>query len=198
MDSSKKRYLFGKSAEQWKLPAEYLGFATALCVREKAFKEADKFYHLEDKVVWDMFAGIGSDAVTLGQYCKTVHCTEIKKEIVEQYLIPNTDQFGNGNIQTHHSDCSSSEQKLDPSPDLVYFDPPWGSTYKPGKEFSFEGVTLDNGQNVLELLDRIREQYPKLIIKAPFNCQTFEKRYNDYIARVITFPRPKLKFIFLI
>jgi 16S rRNA G966 N2-methylase RsmD len=91
--------------------------------------------------------------------------------------------------------------------DLIYFDPPWGNSFKTGEPFNFEAITLTtylNGrpveQNIIALLDSLFNYVDKIIIKSPILSDSFERwalKRNATILQICEFPTHKLKYIFI-
>ena len=151
---------------------------------------------LTDKVVWDMFAGIGTDSIRLARHSGRVIATEINKETF-QCLKKNVEASGLTNLQAFNRDCCSDKGVTGPQPDVIYFDPPWGDTFQSGQPFSFSDVKLTNGWTVIDLLKHIRTLYKEsyLIIKSPYICDVEKFIAEESILSILTFSRQKLKYI---
>jgi predicted RNA methylase len=192
---SKLQYLFGSRYREWKMAPEYLMYATPHIISDKIVQLANEQFLLAQMVVWDMFAGIGTDALKFSSRAGKVVCTEINP-VTFQHLTENIGHFKTkNNIETYNIDCCHFPGA--DSVNLAYFDPPWGSSFKSGCAFDFSDVVLDNGKNVMELASEVHQRYP-MIIKSPALCDTFEEAFRDDIIRVHTFPQQKLKFIFVL
>jgi 16S rRNA G966 N2-methylase RsmD len=142
-----------------------------------------------------MFAGIGTDTLRMASHAGRVLATEINPETFA-CLLKNT--INESNIEVFNRDCCSC-LNMNFQPDVIYFDPPWGESYKTGQSFSFTGVLLSNGQEITVLFEKVRKCFPdaSFIIKTPFLCD-FEKNLNeDDIKYILTFSRQKLKYIFI-
>lgn len=190
--SSKSKYLFGPYADKWHYNESYLHFVTPFQIRHIIASHAKKQYP-RTTCIWDMFSGIGCDSVTLNQVLRAkIICTELNVDTYDN-LCKNT--AANSNIRPYNKDCS--EFVPDVVPDLIFFDPPWGSAFESGKGFDFNQVNLHNGTNVIELLHQIVDTYGNVIVKAPYDCTTFEDEFEPLITKIYAFPKPKLKFLFI-
>uniref|UniRef100_A0A6C0J8S8 TRM5/TYW2-like methyltransferase domain-containing protein n=1 Tax=viral metagenome TaxID=1070528 RepID=A0A6C0J8S8_9ZZZZ len=188
--NSKIKYLLDNNP-LWKYPNEkYLNYITPYSIANIIINEAVPYFNLDDKVVWDMFAGIGTDSIRLSARTGKVICSEIDTKTYKCF-VDNIKGFNINNIISYNEDCSIAEHKVD----IVYFDPPWGSEFVSGKEFSFDSVELSEC-TVTELMAKMYSMYP-MIIKAPYLCNTVEKVVNEYdIMRIFTFSQQKVKFYF--
>lgn len=193
-DSSKLLYLFGPDYTDWSYESEYLMYATPHIISVEITKAANKQFNLHKKVVWDMFAGIGTDSLKFGEKAGYMIATESNPETFAN-LTKNVEHFRTKkNIEIHNIDCCKFTDTGDVN--LIYFDPPWGDSFKSGNMFDFRSVNLDNGKNVVELAQDMQAKYP-MIIKSPAMSDTFEEIFADNIIRIFTFPQQKLKFIFV-
>jgi 16S rRNA G966 N2-methylase RsmD len=195
MSMSRLTYLLGD--ENLSYPSEeYLDYVTPVDVFSIVLFNANvQLGGLSDKVVWDMFAGIGTDSIRLARYSGRVISTEINP-ITFNCLSKNL--AGLQNIEIHNKDCR--DMTTETEPDVIYFDPPWGDEFKTGQQFSLDDVLLNNGLSVLDIFNTVRSRYPEasVIIKTPFMCD-FEKYIpEDSIKNILTFSRQKLKYILLI
>ena len=197
--SRKYEYLFGPKHRLWKFPINYLSYVTPYAVSEKIAQIADHIFELSDKhrTVFDMFSGIGTDSVALSKYCKGIVCTEIVPERFE--MLEHNIKLGNNSciINKYNQDCCID---LDPSHNVsvVFFDPPWGNTFISGRNFKFEGLTLDNGQDIIGLATKMLDKYGMMIIKSPIKCESFDQEFSKDIVASYAFPKQRLKFLFLI
>ena len=144
-----------------------------------------------------MFAGIGTDSLRLAKCAGLVISTEINPDTF-QCLKRNTSIAKIQNIEIHNLDCFYAKGKIG-VPDVIYFDPPWGTSFKTGQPFSFDEIYLGNGQRIPDLFTITRECYPdaSFIIKMPFMCD-FEKYIQESdIKCILTFSRQKLKYILI-
>jgi predicted RNA methylase len=192
---SRFSYLFSTEEHVLSYPSdEYLDFITPADIFNIVIVNATvQFNCLSDKIVWDMFAGIGTDSLRLSKCSGMVIATEINTDTFN-CLKQNTEHTDN--IYIYNQDCFTANIQ---TPDVIYFDPPWGSTFKTGHPFCFDDVRLDNSQTVPELFLNIRARYPEamFIIKLPFMCD-FEKYINEADIRcILTFSRQKIKYIFI-
>jgi predicted RNA methylase len=192
--ASKLYYLLGQDYRNWSCADEqYYSYITPHIIMQKIIDLAKEHHQgLLDKVIWDMFAGIGSDGLRLALQTGKVICTEIDddrfKDLQKNYAV-----LGCNNVQLIHGDCCDSDTNCD----IVYFDPPWGDTFRSGRTFNFSDVILSNGKCVLDLAIKIHQKH-KMIIKAPIMCNSFEDAFeSDSIKRIFTFTQQKLKFLFV-
>lgn len=190
---SKLTYLFGADCDLWHYPPEHTHFVTPWQIKNKVFELAEQHYPLNEMVVWDMFAGVGNDTVTLAEKSRKVIATELNKETFK-CLQENITAFRVKNTELHNIDCT--EFQPTELVNLVYFDPPWGDGYESGKDFDFNTVKIGN-QNVIELLRDLHRKYGNVIVKSPYESVSFELEFDHLISRIYAFPKPKLKFIFL-
>jgi hypothetical protein len=169
---------------------KYLSYVTPHSVAKSIAGQMQKYYTgLPNKVLWDMFAGIGSDSIVFSTHFKKIIATEVNSETYKCGLL-NTAPYNN--IEFLHQDCTDGEQ----NPDLVYFDPPWGVNYRPNVPFSFEKETLANGTYILDTLKNITSS--EIIIKSPLLCDSFETLFPaEQILNVFIFADKKIKFIFI-
>lgn len=189
MHASKLQYLF-ENLQGLKYPNnKYLTYVTPAAISKIIIAEANMQFNLSDKIVWDMFAGIGCDSVRFAEISGRVKCTELD---VDTYRCLEQNTIGdNNNIEIYNQDCCEE----DLSCDIVYFDPPWGDTFKSGENFTFDDVMLLNGTKIVDLLLRIQRNHG-VIVKSPYKCDTFDNLFNsDDIIRIITFSKQKLKYL---
>lgn len=193
---SKFCYLLGKDYAKWTCRNEdYLSFITPDIIIQKLITLAHEHFNgLSDKVIWDMFAGIGSDAIRLAGRAGKVICTEIDADTFDD-LKENYAASRCNNMELYHGDCCDH---LSTKCDIIYFDPPWGDTYRSGKQFDFNDVILSNGISVMELVERVQKGH-NLIIKSPITSDSFDKIFDPekYTVRLFTFTQQKLKFLFI-
>lgn len=193
---SKFLYLLGKEHAKWTCRNDdYLAFITPDVIIQKIIALArEHFNGLSDKVIWDMFAGIGSDAIRLAGQAGKVICTEIDadtfSDLKENYAVSCCN-----NMELHHGDCCGH---IGVKCDIIYFDPPWGDTFQSGKEFDFHDVILSNGTSVMDLITTVQKGH-SLIIKSPITSNSFDKLFDPekYTVRLFTFTQQKLKFLFI-
>lgn len=193
---SRLTYLLGD--ENLSYPSEeYLDYVTPVDVFSIVLFNANvQFGGLADKVVWDMFAGIGTDSIRLARCSGRVIATEINPDTFA-CLSKNLDDVSSQNIEIYNKDCR--DMKTDADPDVIYFDPPWGDEFKTGQPFSLDSTVLQNGFSVLDIFNYARSRYPEasIIVKTPFMCD-FERHIpEDSIKSILTFSRQKLKYILL-
>jgi hypothetical protein len=170
----------------------YLSYVTPYEVGLSVLRFAEiEFKNLGSKVLWDMFAGIGTDSLLFATRFKNVVGTELQQETYACGLKNTAEQE---NIIFLNEDCANAKTRI--NADVVYFDPPWGPNFVSGQPFSFENEYLANGAGILDLLERIPS--PEIIIKAPLLCDTFEAVFPPKcIKKVYLCTDKKLKFIFV-
>jgi predicted RNA methylase len=190
---SKFMYLLGKDHIKWTCSDEsYLAYITPDIIIQKIIELArEHFNGLTDKVIWDMFSGIGSDGLRLAIHSGKVICTEINP-LTFHDLKENFSIWGCDNIELFNEDCSKSSVDCD----IIYFDPPWGSSFRSGASFDFKDVTLYNGTSVLDLAAKMQENH-HMIIKSPISSDSFEELFAHKNIRLFTFTQQKLKFLFI-
>lgn len=191
---SKLYYLFGSDYNDWNYSnKDYLSYVTPKLIIEKIIELAKEHYQgLNDKVIWDMFAGAGCDALRLARHSGKVICTEINSDTF-RCLEQNVQMKDQPNIEIHHGDCCNM---MDTTCNIIYFDPPWGDTFCSGKEFDFNDVTMNNGKSVLSLAKDLSIEH-HLIIKSPIRSDSFEELFGDRVTAVFTFTQQKLKYLFV-
>ncbi len=188
-------YLFGPEYYMWSYSRDYLSYVTPYDVSNKIAELADKQWNLSDQVIFDMFAGIGSDAVSLSNKAKSIVCTEI---------VPERFTMLKSNIKMANQKCDITIYNQDCCIDLdndtislVFFDPPWGKTFISDTKHSFTGLKLDNNECILDLAQRMLNKYGKMIIKSPIKCDSFNDMFKTNIVSSYCFPKQKLKYFFL-
>jgi len=191
-NSSKITYLFGPDYVNWQYPDDkYLTYVTPAGIADTIVNEANHIYELKSKVLWDMFAGIGTDAVRFSYFTGKILCSEINNDTY-QSLNANMDMLNVHNVSTFKEDCSTAEHLSD----IVYFDPPWGEQFVSGANFDFDSVILGKC-TVTELMVKTYARCD-MIIKTPFLCDTVERVVDDKdILRILTFSQQKVKFYFV-
>ena len=189
-----KTYLFGGRNNLAYPNNKYLSYITPYDVVQGVMKQAGKYFNgLQDKIFYDMFAGIGTDTIQFAKGVKRVYAYEINKETFD-CGVANISGFSN--ITYSHQDCTEIQSDMITEA-IAYFDPPWGRNFRPGESFSFENETLENGIPVLALLKNIPCRY--IIIKSPLLCESFETAFPaHFIANIMLFTQQKLKFIFIV
>lgn len=187
--SSKHHYLFGNNND-WQYPNEhYLNYVTPLSVSQILVNEANQLFNLSDKIIWDMFAGIGTDAVRFAPVSGKIICSEIDNETY-QCLNVNMELFNINNISTYNENCCNANHKVD----IIYYDPPWGQHYISGNDFDFDNVLLTPEITVTDLLTKLYQNH-NIIVKAPYLCNTLDKVFHkEDILRILTFSQQKIKF----
>jgi hypothetical protein len=147
--------------------------------------------------IWDMFGGIGGDTIPLSEYFDTF-VTEINPTTFE-FLSENCGKFhGPYQIVKECSDCVKfldTDMPIDIN--MVFFDPPWGESFRTNEIFDFRDVILDNDMNVVELLKKVLDKYEYVIIKSPLTCDTFDEILAEHKPEIFRFKKHKLKFLFV-
>ena len=223
MNKKQKRIkrLLGHQHGQWNYIESKVIYITPHFVSHQMCKQANQHYP-EAKYLWDMFGGIGTDAIHLSTYFSKVVVSELDFDTY-QCLTKNVERFNKKNIKTVFTDChhllqhfstgfgldhyfnsaySITDPKEDgpigpsgPTPDLVYFDPPWGKDYIPNQQFDFNQVYLTPKLRVVDLLRQVdKELCQNIIIKSPIRCDTFEQMFPGR-TKVLIYPDYKLKFV---
>ena len=194
--SSKLKYLFGD--EEWSCSDDYLSFVTPRCLGDLIVrKTAERYVNISQYVIWDMFGGIGTDASRFACVAGKVLCTEINPETYK-HMITNCKRFSWSNVDCQNADCIYMLLQSPPCCDLVYFDPPWGDTFKSGQAFNFEDVKLRENMNIMELAKIVYETYGNMIVKVPYTCTSFERMFEaQSIDCIYTCSQQKLKFLFI-
>jgi len=207
---SRLHYLLGSEHElTLSYPSQtYLDYITPAELFNIVIKHANiHMGGLSNKVVWDMFAGIGTDSIRLARVSGKVIATELNKDTY-QCLINNINAASNPstlnpstlnpstlnplNIDTRNTDATHMCTAL--NPDVIYFDPPWGDTFKSGQPFTFAEVTLSNGKVVMDVYDDLRKNYKEayLLVKAPYTCEMDIP--DSELLCILSFNRQKLKY----
>jgi 16S rRNA G966 N2-methylase RsmD len=191
MSSSKLKYLFGDL--QLEFPEAYLSFVTPKNVSDTIIQLAQEHFDLTDKIIWDIFAGIGTDSIRFADVSNKVYCTELN-ENTYKVLCKNTSNKDNIMCRNIDSTTCINMHPYDQC-DIVYFDPPWGSTYdKSATEFDFNNVKINN-LTVPQLALQLHSQ-ADLIIKSPVISNSFEDIFGSNIDTFL-FTQQKLKFLFV-
>jgi predicted RNA methylase len=186
--SFKISYLLGNN--NYAYPSdEYLKYITPSEVFNIVLTNANLHFNLKYKIVWDMFAGIGTDSIRLASSAGLVYSTELNKDTFECLILNISRAKINGkksNIEAFNDDCC---RNIMSNADIIYFDPPWGETFKSGVNFSFDNVLLSNGKSVMSLMKDLYKKYD-LIVKVPYLCDNFESIINEEdIICILTFSR---------
>jgi 16S rRNA G966 N2-methylase RsmD len=197
-ESSKLKYLFGHEGDVWSCSDEYLSFVTPCTLGDMIVrKTAEKYRDLSQCVIWDMFGGVGTDASRFARVAGKVICTEINPNTYG-HLLANYKRFAWKNVECLQADCIFTMFNTPPRCDIVYFDPPWGETFKSGQPFNFEDVKLRENINIMELAMMVYERYGNIIVKVPYTCDSFERHFDaDAIDSIYTCSQQRLKFIFI-
>lgn len=197
----KREYLFGKNHDQWIIPSnEYLNYVTPNDIADIVFKDANQSLELGVRLIWDMFAGVGTDAIRLSRYAGRVVGTEINPATYQCFL-KNIESHGADNVVAYNDSCHRCIEKcLEKfSRPVIYFDPPWGQGYLSGQMFDLGAVVIGDSLpgaddiTVKDLLLRLKKH--DMIIKVPYLCDTVEENIDpDCIIHILTFSKHKIKF----
>lgn len=205
------KILFGQNYQLWDYDNQQLSFVTPYFLSQQMAKLTNQFY-LSEKPghqlqIWDMFAGIGTDSVYLSQYFNVI-ASELSPTVY-QYARNNLDNFGCSNVNLININCVSLLTRI--TPDLVYFDPPWGENYNSRrKSFDFGQVminyplandSLPQIPKKISCLDLINYIYQNLsqnlIIKSPLNSDSYERLFGSKIIYIHKCHKKNLKFIYV-
>lgn len=198
INTGKLKYLLGHTYSMWSFPnAGYICFITPVMVMTQVIRTyLNNVLPRGRMSVWDVFAGIGTDAVAFSKFAifSRIVATEIN-EVTFSHMTRNVAAFRAGSIECVNADATAFPM---PDVDIIYFDPPWGETFKSGRDFSFDEVALPNGVKIMELLERFKATGKAMIIKSPLLCKSFETAFpHERVSHVLTFSQQKLKFIFI-
>lgn len=175
-------YIYGPDHAKWSYPSDYLRFSTPYEIREAVSQRALEIFPATTSI-WDMFAGVGADTVSLMSKFPEAHvvATEKNPEIYKHLI---------KNIPESNAICTDCRDALDRlTADLIFFDPPWGDHFRSGVNFEFDQETIDLLSKTIDKLGQVG-----VIVKCPYMCQTFEREFKDMIKVTIKFPQQKLKF----
>jgi len=192
-DESRLYYLFGPEYQTWKCSDDsYYSFITPMIIIDKIIElSKEHFLGLDDKVIWDMFAGIGCDGLRFAKHTGKVIMTEVRPDTYQD-LKQNTVASGLSNVEIYNRDCCTTDIPCN----IIYFDPPWGDSFQSGEPFCFDNVLLPNGKPILELAKELAKHHC-LIIKSPISSDSFEDLFPTQVTEVFTFTQQKLKFLFV-
>lgn len=203
------KILFGSKYWLWNYQVEKLSYVTPYHISDQVSKYADQIYRKSenlpgDLVVWDMFGGIGSDSISLSRYFSII-TTELDEKTFD-CLTKNISSFRLHNVNAIQGNCLSFLKTI--MPDVIYYDPPWGESYKSkSSHFSFHDVFISYPTHLEGLPVNVRctdlAKYlhenvcSKMIIKSPINSNSFDQLFQNYDKDVFIFPNKNLKFIYL-
>lgn len=199
---SKLCYLLGHNYGLWTChDPDYYSFITPKIIIDKIIELADEHFNgLRDKVVLDMFAGIGCDGIRFAKHAGKVICTEINPDTFKD-LEQNVKTMNMYNVETHNIDCCDYLDSGTSRFNIVYFDPPWGDTFRSGEPFDFRNIYVKKtdqrslpAMSVLHLAQKVSMNH-HLIIKAPISSDSFERLFGDRVSEIFTFTQQKLKFL---
>lgn len=209
--------LFGDQWHEWSILEDQLSYVTPKYISEKVAQLAQHYFGAKSHHCWDMFGGMGMDAVNFAEFFDVVLVTEIDPRIFECQS-ENVSRFGmKGNIRAECIDCVQALENpsLVSGVDLVHFDPPWGDSFRTGQEFYFEDVYLTTTASqgevlsetsgkvpIMELLDKVYQNVPRMILKSPIKCHSFERwaasqKPPARVLQVCEFPTHKLKYLYI-
>lgn len=212
--SSKKQglqILFGDDWHKWHYLQNQLSYVTPMHISAKIAQLAFHYYgkKTKEQVVWDMFGGLGMDAVNFSYYFKVI-VTEIDPQVFSTLQINITTLCTNENkkIETLNVDALHQMNKTFlKTVNLIYFDPPWGNSFKTGEPFDFSKIAITTmindqpvEQNIMELLDKLYSKVQNIIIKSPILSDSFDNwatKKGISILQICEFPTHKLKYLFL-
>lgn len=236
--------LFGPDWQKWNYLQNQLSYVTPCHISAKVSQLAFHYYGRTSKVraLWDMFGGLGMDAINLSKYFQNIVVTEIDPKVfaslllnIQNLTLPGADleptdpskdpskadktskeakdakeaKEIESSIQAFNQDAilKMKEKHFLKGIDLIYFDPPWGNSFKTGEPFDFEKATISTimsgkhvEQNILDLLDKIYDKVPNIVVKSPILSDSFEKwaaRKKANVLQICEFPTHKLKYIYL-
>lgn len=184
---SRNEYIYGADHAAWSYPPDYLWFSTPITIRTIVARRAHELFPYITSI-WDMFAGVGADTVSLATQfpSASVVASEIDPEIFV-HLQLNTKKFS-PRVTLLQKDCQECQ---DVTADMVYFDPPWGDTF-------VSGINFDFNPEIVALLRRVLLKFPRVIIKVPYLCSTFESEFPIAASvETLCFSKQKLKFYFI-
>lgn len=195
------KILFGEDPTKWQYNKQQLSYVTPYYISCKIAELAHQYYPKATSI-WDMFSGIGMDAIQLAQYF-SVYSTEIDQNTYNIFLKNISSHGLEDKIFPTLADCCSCIETA--QPDIVFYDPAWGPSFRSNVPFSFNDVHLSNGISVPDLFMKIfNEKTKNIIIKCPIKCDTFEDLIKNanldtskYAVQKFLFTKHKLKFIFI-
>jgi len=225
--------LFGDDWKRWSYLQSQLSYVTPCHISIKISELANHYYGKDSKCVWDMFGGLGMDAINLSNFFKMVIVTEIDHKVfqclqnnIQNVLFSPVDKLkdkdkdkkdnddkddkdkrkNNVSIEAYNQDAIQklNDKKFMKVINLVYFDPPWGTSFKTGEPFNFNNSIITdssgNEQSVITLLNKLHDKVKNIIIKSPILSTSFEEwalQKNIQIVQICEFPIHKLKYIFI-
>lgn len=215
------KILFGPKYRLWTFDETKLPYVTHYIQSKQMSKMAHFLYSQVYKLkvddpsllVWDMFGGIGTDAIHLSEYFNVV-VTEMNENVF-QIMNKNITAFHLTNVNLIRANCLIGLKKI--KSDIIYYDPPWGDSwsksknYKNKNKFDFNQVYIDYplcpNDPIPELTKKIstvdlakylyQNVTPNMIIKSPFNSDTFDNAFNNKIHHIQSYPNKNIKFLYL-
>jgi len=208
--------LFGPKYWLWYYDETKLFYITPHYLSKQMTKYADLLYQdiLNRKandpplLIWDMFSGIGTDAIYFSRYFNVI-ASELDKKTY-QIFQKNIKSFNLSNINALNVNCISIASQI--NPDVIYYDPPWGETYRSkNKNFDFSQVFIDYPNNDDERFGNLpkkvsctdlakflfRNVCKNIIIKSPMNSNSFDRIFNYNIVYTYKYKNKNLKFLFI-
>lgn len=191
--------LFGPSGASYQYPNDqFLKLVTPFNVSNALFEYLTHLKFIDpDVLIWDTCSGIGVDTLQLARFFPNkILATEICPE-THKCLSHNTKQFKRINHQL--TSCFNIEQTAKNGVSaqmLIYFDPPWGSSYSSKEEFDFKKCPLDKSKTAIDFIDQWVGEH-KMIIKSPIKSSTVEDHLRTHSVKhtILEFPNKRLKFI---
>jgi len=190
-DNQKLYYLLGDNYNKWVCSdSSYYSYITPKIIIDKIIERSKEYFRgLSDKVLWDMFAGIGCDTLRFARHTGKVIASEIKDKTFSDLENNIKDHC---NVSIFHEDCCKMIDNI--TCDIIYFDPPWGQSFHSGEVFDFNDVHLSDGTSVLDLAKKVSIDH-HLIIKSPISSTSFEDLLQERVMEVFTFTKQRLKFL---
>jgi predicted RNA methylase len=211
------KILFGDDWHKWTYLQNQLSYVTPCTISMKVAQLAHHYYgNTKSRVsaIWDMFGGIGMDSIHLSKFFKSVVVTEIDPEVflvLQQNIMHICDPLTEQTkfiLLNEDALPKIRDKKFMENLRVVFFDPPWGNSFKAGEPFDFAKIAITtttvNGkpyeQNIMSLLDKLYNVIPNIIVKSPILSDSFEKwaiKKGAVILQMCEFPNQKLKYLFL-
>lgn len=207
--------LFGNEWHKWTYLQDQLSYVTPNYISRKV-AQLGKHYFSDAQVCWDMFGGMGMDAINLANVFNKVIVTEVDPTICEIQANNLETLNTKSNVAAFCRDCvaASKDPEFMEGIDVIHFDPPWGETFRTYEEFYFENVHLPGpglpeesessgpGINIISLLNYLYQNIPRMILKSPIKCNSFERWAADQVPPVnilqtCEFPTHKLKYLYI-
>lgn len=162
--------LFGENWEKWTYMQTHLSYVTPWHISVKMSQLVNHYYGKNGiKTVWDMFAGLGMDAINLSRFFSSIIVTEIDPKVfmcMQKNLETLPDIIPSTDIKLKHAEDLSIEaynedaivkfrdKNFMKNINLVYFDPPWGNSFRTGEPFDFDDITITTTDELKESLEK--------------------------------------------